>query len=69
MGIDITPSTIDGGCTPICNICGVHLCYDIGYSDYFENRDFWEMWICEDCNGGKKFSLAQYLYIKKRNIP
>lgn len=41
-----------GGYTPACNQCGVHLCWDISENEYEEDKQFWEDWICQDCNGG-----------------
>ena len=55
MGVTITNSTIDGGMTPICNSCGITLCWDISDEEYYQNKVFWESWICQDCNGGIKY--------------
>lgn len=38
------------GYTPICNECGVHLCWDISYIEYEENKKFWDNWKCEECD-------------------
>jgi hypothetical protein len=46
------PHTLEGGVTPACNECGIVLCYDIPFEEYLEEQDFWDSWICEDCNGG-----------------
>jgi hypothetical protein len=52
MGVTITNSTLDGGYTPCCNECGIHLCFDISEEDYEADQEFWDRWICEVCNGG-----------------
>lgn len=52
MGLHRHPGTMPGGVTPICNACGVSLCWDISEEEAEEARDFWEGWKCEDCNGG-----------------
>ena len=49
-----------GGYTPVCNDCGVHLCWGISTYEYEEEKRFWDSWICQDCNGGVKFSKAYY---------
>lgn len=59
MGVHKTASTLPGGLTPICNCCGVSLCWDISQEDYDELPSFWEAWICRDCNGGEPLSRAQ----------
>lgn len=53
MGVTVTPSTMSGGLTPICNQCGVCLCWDISEEEYAEDKRFWDEWICQDCNGGE----------------
>ena len=50
MGVHISPSTIDGGVTPICNECGISLCWDISEEEYTEQKGFWDEWLCKDCN-------------------
>ena len=54
MGITVLPSTMDGGYTPICNECGVALCWDITKIEYQDRPEFWEQWICKDCKNYKK---------------
>jgi len=44
MGVHITASTIPGGLTPICNKCGISLCWDISDEEYKEAVDFREKW-------------------------
>ena len=43
----------DLGYTPVCNNCGVHLCWDISDFDYDEAEAFWDAWMCEKCNGSR----------------
>lgn len=50
MGVTKIPSTLPGGLTPICNTCGVLLCWDISEEEYLDFKKFWDNWVCEDCN-------------------
>jgi hypothetical protein len=52
---------MDEGVTPICNDCGVFLCWDLSESEAEEAREFWDAWICRDCNGGEPLSLREWL--------
>lgn len=52
MGVTITNSTLGGGVTPICNECGITLCWDIANCEYECDQGFWDSWVCEECNGG-----------------
>jgi hypothetical protein len=38
--------------TPACSECGIHLCWDISTYDYDEDEEFWDKWICKECNNG-----------------
>jgi hypothetical protein len=49
-----------GGVTPMCNCCGVALCWDIADDEYADAKPFWDEWICQDCNGGSALSLKQW---------
>lgn len=49
MGVTRTKSTLPDGWTPICNDCGVFLCWDISQSEYEERPAFWDAWICAEC--------------------
>jgi hypothetical protein len=53
MGAHRHPGTLAGALTPICNDCGVSLCWDIAEHEYERERAFWDAWICRDCNGGE----------------
>ena len=60
MGVHIHGGTMDGGLTPICNECGVSLCWDISEFEYEKDSDFWDSWICRDCNGGEPFNRESF---------
>lgn len=38
------------GYTPICDRCGIVLCWDISEYEYEEDQDFWENWTCKHCD-------------------
>lgn len=61
MGLTATPGTMPGAMTPICNRCGVLLCWDIDEDEADENAGFWDAWVCEDCNGGTPMSLVDWV--------
>ncbi len=56
MGITVLPSTLDGAYTPICDACGVCLCWDISEKEYLERKAFWDDWICKECKEYKESS-------------
>lgn len=60
MGVHIHNGTMPGALTPVCNMCGVSLCWDIGEQQYHEEKQFWDEWVCRDCNGGEPMSLRQF---------
>lgn len=60
MGIGKHGGTMPGAVTPICNDCGTFLCWDLCGEEAEENSDFWDAWICQDCNGGERMSLKQW---------
>lgn len=60
MGITKHRGTMPGAVTPICNDCGVSLCWDIAEEEADRDRAFWDAWICQDCNGGKRMSLKEW---------
>lgn len=31
----------------------IFLCWDISKEEYEAEKDFWDQWLCESCNGGK----------------
>ena len=65
MGVHCHPGTMDGAVTPICNECGVSLCWDISVEEYQEYDEFWEDWICQDCNGGVRMTRDEYYGVKR----
>ncbi len=60
MGVYVTASTLPGAVTPICNECGISLCWDVSVEEYVSARAFWDVWICERCNGGESMSLKRW---------
>ena len=64
MGVHRHRSTPEGALTPICNECGISLCWDISDEEYAEAQPFWNDWICQECNGGTRMSLQDW---KRRN--
>lgn len=52
MGVQVAGGTLPGGVTPVCNDCGVALCWDISQGEYAQDRAFWDAWRCRECNGG-----------------
>jgi hypothetical protein len=43
--------------TPICNDCGICLCWDISVEEYEADKAFWEGWQCEFCLEGREIEL------------
>ena len=60
MGVVVNQGTLPGGVTPVCNACGVSLCWDISEGEYAEDRAFWDAWRCRDCNGGTPMRRADF---------
>lgn len=60
MGLHKHGSTMDGALTPICESCGVSLCWDVEEIQAIADMDFWNQWKCQDCNGGHRMSLEQW---------
>jgi hypothetical protein len=61
MGLTIYNGTMDGAMTPICNCCGIMLCWDISEEEALgEDNEFWENWICQECNDGVRLSLKDW---------
>lgn len=46
MGVHQNPD----GYTPVCNACGVSLCWDISDEDYEDQKKFWDRWHCRTCD-------------------
>lgn len=60
MAAEVLESTIPGGKTPMCNYCGVRLCWDISDKEYLKDKNFWDDWICAECNNGAPFYRRDY---------
>lgn len=60
MGIHIHGGTMPGAMTPICNECGVSLCWDVAEEEAIRDAAFWDQWCCLDCNGGQAMSLKKW---------
>lgn len=60
MGVHRHGGTMPDGVTPICNECGIALCWDIDNHEYSLAKQFWDDWICQDCNGGTPLSRAAW---------
>lgn len=60
MGLHIHRGTMEGALTPICESCGVALCWDIEESEALKDEDFWNQWKCQDCNDGKCMSINSW---------
>lgn len=50
MAVTTHGGTMPGGVTPLCDTCGVSLCWDISRTEYLEARAFWDAWSCRDCS-------------------
>jgi len=61
MGISKHGGTMPGAMTPICNDCGISLCWDIPEEEARRDAEFWDAWICQDCNGGQRMSLSTWI--------
>ncbi len=60
MGVHVHGGTMPGAVTPICEGCGIALCWDISKEEYAEDKSFWDAWCCRDCNGGAPMSLKAH---------
>lgn len=60
MGVTILKSTPSDFLTPICNECGIHLCYDISIQEYNQDKNFWDDWRCDICNPHARGSYLEY---------
>jgi hypothetical protein len=60
MGVLSLQNTLPGAVTPVCNNCGITLCWDIPEEQYARERRFWDAWVCADCNGGKPLSRKDW---------
>jgi len=63
MGVHRHRGTPPGALTPICNECGISLCWDIAVEEYDEDRAFWDRWVCQECRedeGQERMSLKAW---------
>ena len=49
-----------GEVQPICNDCGVALCWSVDEFEYLQWKDFWDNWTCKDCNINYKEAFKNY---------
>jgi hypothetical protein len=57
----VIPDKFDPGCLkPICNDCGVALCWDVSIYEYEEAEKFWDNWRCKDCNPNYRGALKRF---------
>lgn len=66
MGV-ISSSCFDDSVTPCCNKCGIALCWNISIKEYEQEKQFWDAWICKECNGGTALTLQRFKQILKDN--
>lgn len=45
---------------PLCNDCGVALCWGISFDEYEEYTEFWDNWRCRDCNPNYEGSYEKF---------
>jgi ribonuclease HI len=71
MGVTVTASTTPGGVTPICDNCGIALCWDLAESEYNADKEFWDSWRCRDCNPDYRGALgrSRALSADNRSLP
>ena len=60
MGITQIPGHMSDAVTPICNDCGVTLCYDISVQEYREHAVYWDAWRCDACYPEAPGSYLRY---------
>ena len=56
-----------GSYTPVCDDCGIRLCWDVGPLEYAEEADFWDVWKCRDCNPDYAGALEKFKKERKIN--
>jgi hypothetical protein len=35
---------------PICDLCGIALCYTVNEYEYLKDKIFWDAWTCQNCD-------------------
>lgn len=53
-----------GGYIPVCETCGVALCWGIAPHEYEEDKKFWDDWQCRDCDPNADGSRKRYRFNK-----
>jgi hypothetical protein len=53
------------GWQPICNDCGICLCFVITDQEYERTKDFWEQWCCSQCDSYAIGSFARWLQLQE----
>jgi len=51
--------------TPICEDCGIQLCWSIEEEVYNQQSEFWNQWKCKDCNPNYSGALKNFLNDKQ----
>jgi hypothetical protein len=54
--------------TPVCNSCGIHLCWDLEGFQYENEKPFWDEWECRDCNSEYEGSLTRWKQLNTRSF-
>lgn len=44
----------DGSIQPICNDCGIALCWGLSEEEYDDRKQFWDDWCCRSCRQGSR---------------
>lgn len=55
------------GYQPICNDCGIALCFSISEEEYKRTKGFWENWKCVYCDKHAIGSFARWLESHKND--
>jgi hypothetical protein len=50
-----------GGFTPLCNECGISICWDISPEEYEAAKAFWDDYCCKTCNPDYKGALQRFM--------
>jgi hypothetical protein len=46
---------------PVCNDCGLALCFTLDEREYEREQEYWDYWTCVYCNPHAVGSLARWL--------
>jgi hypothetical protein len=68
MAVILTES---GDYQPICQDCGIALCWTLDWFSYEDHKDYWDRWKCETCDPGYfnrwKISHTEKVWASLRN--